>query len=237
MERKWTSGDAYVNPKYIFFVFCNTWTACMLKYPWIRTINTGFGHLFTEQSVNHRLREFNVPQKNTNELGPAWHIAGNHRIRGQKKIAFSYSDPGGTLENKLNDLKPLFSRKKSLTFQKRSKKMFLHWRANLADQNKQQPLKINIRVTYLTVTNLWSTHVNIVRLAEPIRRCVCWRTQVFKIEGLVCTRFLPPPPPPPTFIFWPLFHFSRGQNRESRSSVFLCSETKRKRLLRRLTFY
>ena len=29
-------------------------------------------------------------------------------------------------------------------------------------------------------------------------------------------------------------HFSRGQNRESRSSVFLCSETARKRLLRRL---
>ena len=46
--------------------------------------------------------------------------------------------------------------------------------------------------------------------------------------------FLPSPPPPPTFIFWLLFHFSRGQNRESRSSVFLCSETKRKRLLRRL---
>ena len=30
------------------------------------------------------------------------------------------------------------------------------------------------------------------------------------------------------------FHFSRGQNRKSRSSVFLCSETTRKRLLRRL---
>ena len=39
---------------------------------------------------------------------------------------------------------------------------------------------------------------------------------------------------PPTFIFWLLFHFSRGQNRESRSLVVLCSETKRKRLLRRL---
>ena len=25
-------------------------------------------------------------------------IAGKHHIRGQKKIAFSYSDPGGTLE-------------------------------------------------------------------------------------------------------------------------------------------
>ena len=34
--------------------------------------------------------------------------------------------------------------------------------------------------------------------------------------------------------FLALFHFSRDQNWESRSSVFLCSETKRKRLLRRL---
>ena len=83
-------------------------------------------------------------------------------------------------------------------------------------------------------TNLWSTHVNIVRLAEPIRRCVRWRTRVFKIEGFVCKRFLPSLRPPPTFIFWLLFHFSHGQNRESRSSVFLYSETKRKRLLRRL---
>ena len=47
-------------------------------------------------------------------------------------------------------------------------------------------------------------------------------------------KVLPSPPPPPTFIFWLLFHFSRGQNRESRSPVFLCSETKRKLLLRRL---
>ena len=32
-------------------------------------------------------------------------------------------------------------------------------------------------------------------------------------------------------VFWLSFHFSRGQNRKSPSSVFLCSETKRKRLL------
>ena len=84
--------------------------------------------------------------------------------------------------------------------------------------------------------NLWSRHVNVVPLAEPIRRCVRWRTQVFKIEGFVCKRFLPSPPPPPSFTFWLSFHFSRGQNRKSPSSVFLCSETKRKRLLRRLNF-
>ena len=42
------------------------------------------------------------------------------------------------------------------------------------------------------------------------------------------------PYPSPSFTFWLSFHFSRGQNRKSPSSVFLCSETKRKRLLRRL---
>ena len=47
--------------------------------------------------------------------------------------------------------------------------------------------------------------------------------------------FLPFPLPPLSF-FWLLFHFSRGQNLEYRSSVFLCSETKRKRLLCRLAF-
>ena len=57
-------------------------------------------------SVNHYPREFNtLHKKNTNDLGPAWqHIAGNHRIPWQKKIAFNYSDPGDTLEDKLNDL-------------------------------------------------------------------------------------------------------------------------------------
>ena len=56
-------------------------------------------------------------------------------------------------------------------------------------------------------TNLWSTHVNIVRLAEPIRHCVRWRTQVFKIEGFVRKRFLPSLPSPPTFIFLALVSF------------------------------
>ena len=45
----------------------------------------------------------------------------------------------------------------------------------------------------------------------------------------------PLPLPSPLFhFFWLSFHFSRGRNRKSRSSVFLCPETKRKRLLRRL---
>ena len=82
-----------------------------------------------------------------------------------------------------------------------------HWRVNLADKNKQQPQEDTSHVPYMTYqyeTNLWSTHVNIVRLAEPIRRYVRWWTQVFKFEGLVCKRFLPSfahPPPPPLLIY------------------------------------
>ena len=45
--------------------------------------------------------------------------------------------------------------------------------------------------------------------------------------------FFLPLPPPPSFIFWLSFDFSRGQKRKSPTSVFLCSEIKRKRLLRR----
>ena len=41
-------------------------------------------------------------------------------------------------------------------------------------------------------------------------------------------------PPPPSFIFWLSFHFLHSQNQESHSSVYICSETARKHLLRRL---
>ena len=85
---------------------------------------------------------------------------------------------------------------------------------------------------YLTISE--RTCIHTVQLAQPIRCYVHWRTQDFKIEGFVCKRFLPSPPPPPSFIFWLSFHFSSGQNRESRSSIFLYPKTKRKRLLRRL---
>ena len=57
---------------------------------------------------------------------------------------------------------------------------------------------------------------------------------IFCLFACLCPSFLPCHPPPPSFIFWLSFHLSRGQNRKSRSSVFFCSETKRKHLLRRL---
>ena len=83
-------------------------------------------------------------------------------------------------------------------------------------------------------TNLWSTHINNVLLAEPIRRLVCWRAGFSKSRGLSAIKrsFLSHYPPPP--FFWLSYHFSRGQNRKSRSLVLLFSENKRKRVLRRL---
>ena len=150
-----------------------------------------------------------------------------------------YSDPGSTLENKLNPLKPILARR-TFRFKRGQRKCPCRVGGQIL------PTRINNnhwKLIYVSrtipssqyETNFWSTHDNIVRLTEPIRRCVCWRTQVFKIEGFVCKRFLPSPPPSPHFlIFWLLFHFSRGQNRESRSAVFLYSETKRKLLLRGL---
>ena len=122
-----------------------------------------------------------------------------------------YSDPGGTLENKLNDPKPLFSRKKSLTFQKRSKKMFLHWRANLADQNKQQPLKINIRVTYHTVLSVWNKplidtcqHCSTNRANQALRSLA---NAGFQNRGVCLQAFPSFPSPSPHFHFLALVSF------------------------------
>ena len=81
--------------------------------------------------------------------------------------------------------------------------MFLHWRANLADQNKQQPLKINIRVTYHTVLSVWNKP-----LIDTCQHCSTNRAnqaQVFKIEGFVWKRFFPYPPPPPLSFFGSCF--------------------------------
>ena len=104
----------------------------------------------------------------------------NYRIRWQKKIDFSYSDPGGTLENKLNDLIPLFSRKKGFAFKKR--------RVNLADQTKQQSQRVSRTINDLSVWNkpLIDTY-NIVRLAcvasVSNRRESYSRSDKKKVEG------------------------------------------------------
>ena len=48
-------------------------------------------------------------------------------------------------------------------------------------------------------TNLWLTHVNIVRLAEPIRHCVRWRTRGVSLQSLQAFPSFASPSP--------LFHF------------------------------
>ena len=180
----------------------------------------------TKQSVNDHLREFNICISKKTPTSWAQHDTLQETIAfANKRKSFLVIQ----LKNKLSDLKPLFSHKKSLTFQKRSKKMFLHWTANLADRNKHQPLKIDIRVTYHTVLSVWNTP-----LIDTCQHCSTSRANQAPNAGFqnrgVCLQAFPSFPSPS-----PHFHFSRGQNRESRSSVFLCSETKRKRLLRRLS--
>ena len=55
---------------------------------------------------------------------------------GKKKIAYNYSDPGGTLE-KLSNLKSLFSCNEEFNISKQVKeKILLHQRANHADQKQ-----------------------------------------------------------------------------------------------------
>ena len=101
----------------------------------------------------------------TSKLGPAWeNIAGNHC--GKKKIAFSVSDTGGTLENKLNNLKPLFdlfSHKKCFTFWKWSKKMLLHIRRQIL------PTRVN------------NNHRKLIWLSWPLsmKQTLDWHMSIF----------------------------------------------------------
>ena len=61
------------------------------------------------------------PAKTTDELGPVWqNIARKLHIHGQKNIAFSYSDQGGTLE-KINQPTSLFSHKEEVYISKEVK--------------------------------------------------------------------------------------------------------------------
>ena len=74
---------------------------------------------------------------------------------------------------------------------------------------------------------IWSTHVNIVQLAEPISRYmyVHWRMQVFKIEGFVCKHFLSSPPPSPVSSIWLLFISHMARESGSSGLSLLRTET------------
>ena len=114
----------------------------------------------------------------------------------------------------------LNTRKKSFMFQKRSKKMLWHWGANLADQNKQQPQKINMHLTYHP--SIYDLSVWNKPLIDTCQYCLTSQANQalrslantgFQNSG-VCLQafpsFLPSPPPPRSFIFWLSFHFLRG---------------------------
>jgi len=167
--------------------------------------------LLTEQSINYHLREFNIPQKKHLRAGSSMtHCKKPLHSRTKETIAFENKRKSLLviqIKNKLNDLKPLFSRKKSLTFQKRSKKMFLHWR----DQNKQQPLKINMRVTYHTVLSVWNKplidtcqHCSTNRANQALRSLA---NAGFQNRGVCLQEFPSFPSPSPHFHFLALVSF------------------------------
>ena len=74
----------------------------------------------------------------------------------------------------------------------------------------------------LSIKQTFDQHIKNVRLAEPIRCSVRWRVGFSKSWGLsVSVSFLLLPIPLLSFFG---LSFSRGQNRKSCSSVFLCSQ-------------
>ena len=143
---------------------------------------------------------------------------------------------------KLNILKPLFSRKKSLTFQKRSKKMLSHQRANLADQPINNNRRKLIYVSRpLVMKQTFDRHMS--KMFDQPSQSGLLTSGLFKIlEFLQAFPFFPSTSPFFLSFFFLLFFFfgsrsiyraAKNIDRKSRSSVFLFSQKKRKRLLRR----
>ena len=149
MERKWTSEDAYVNPITQALDIClfnpPNRTVCKspsIQHPWKKTLTSWAQQDSLEETI---------------------------AFENKRKSLL-------VIQIKLKDLKPLFSRKASLTFQKRSNQ-----RKCSCFGGQILPTRINNnhwKLIYVSPTipssqyetNLWSTHVNIVRLTEPIRR-------------------------------------------------------------------
>ena len=91
------------------------------------------------------------------------------------------------------------------------------WRANLADQNKQQLLKINIRVTYHTVLSVWKKPLIDTRQhcsTNRANQALCLLANAgFQNRG-VCLQAFPSPPPPP-FSFSSSCFISRAAKTEN----------------------
>ena len=98
--------------------------------------------------------------------------------------------------------------------------------------NKRSGMRLKTEIETGRVGLSRFARVRLLRHALPISLLILRKKPTVLQSRFVCKRFLPSPPSPPSSIFWLSFHFSRGQNPPK--PVFLCSETKRKRLLRRL---
>ena len=88
--------------------------------------------------------------------------------------------------------------------------MLLHWRANLADQNKQQPLKINIRVTYqyrpLSMKQIFDRHM-LTLFEKPSQSDAAFagERRFSKSRGLSASVSFLPLPLPPLSVFGSCF--------------------------------
>ena len=113
-------------------------------------------------------------------------------------------------------------------FQKRSMKMSLHWRANLADQNTQQPQKINLRVMYhpwllsmKQTFNLIDTcqYCSTSRANQSLHVCSLANAS-FQNRGVCLQTFPFFPSPFPSFQYLALVLFSHGQRIRFLGSFF-----------------
>ena len=130
------------------------------------------------------------------------------------------------MDNKLNDLKPLFSRKKSFTPQKRSKKMLLLWRANLVSRTIHD-LSVRNKPLIDTSQYCWTSRAN-----QALRSLA---NAGFQNRGVCLQAFPSVSSTSSLFHFLALVSFLTQSKPKVPFLGLLCSETKRKGLLRRLT--
>ena len=123
---------------------------------------------------------------------------------------------------------------KTFAFQKKLKKMLLPWtRINI---NCRKLRCVSRTIHDLSVWN--KPLIDTCQYCSTNRANQALRSLAnagFQNRRVCLQTFRSFPSPSLSFIFWSSFRFSRGHNRKSLSPIFYCSETKRKRLLRRLS--
>ena len=168
------------------------------------TINTGFGHLYFLICLTVCK---SPSEENSTSLKKTLTSRAPHDTL-QETIAFENKRKSLlVIQIKLNQTiwNPYVVARRALRFKRGQRKCSLHWRPNLADQNKQQPLKINIRVTYHTFLSVWNKplidtcqHCSTNRANQALR--FAGERRFSKSRGLSASvSFLPLPLPPLSF--------------------------------------